>query len=120
MSNEFFNIVTSVLNEGDGQEGFDLPFRYPLKRNNIFKQVIFPASLRRGTKRSEWYVECKPNASNKWAEYRAAAAQLRRNGIPQSQISSEIHVFLNDYPPQTRNINNQQIPNGATNIIYLK
>ena len=115
----FTGIVLSCLFEGEGVEGYDLPVRYPLKDGYVFKRVIFPPSLKLGTPRIVWYVVSKATYSDKWAALRAAAAQLSRNGIKQNAISQNLYPFLNNYPPQTKTVSGQEIPDREKNIIRL-
>lgn len=120
MNFKFEEIVEEVLQEGEGLEGFDLPPRYPLSKNNIFKKIEFPGSLLRGTKNKFWYVECTPVSSNNWAINRAAAAQLRRDGVPQSEMTKQLFKFIKEHPPKVKAINSEVIPDNERNIIFLK
>lgn len=116
----FTEAVLYYLKEGDGVEGYDLPIRYPLAPGRDYKKVTFPASLKYGTKIKVWYVEVKTTASNNWAIYRAAAAQLKRDGVPQKHISQKLYKFVKDFPPTVKLIDTQEIPDNALNVIKLK
>jgi hypothetical protein len=120
MSFNFEQIVKNVLLEGEGLEGFDLPPRYPVSRGNIFKRVLFPGSVLRGTKNRYWYVECASSASDKWAINRAAAAQLRRDGVPQSKIREHLFKFQDENPPTVKTVKSDLIPDNEKNVIVLK
>jgi len=120
MSVNFKQVVSSVLLEGEGLEGFDLPPRYPISSGNVFKKVLFPGSLLRGTKNRYWYVECTPTSANNWAINRAAAAQLRRDGVSQSEISRHLFKFIKENPPTVKAVSSDIIPNNERNVIYLK
>ena len=87
---------------------------------NAFKRVLFPGSLHRGTKNRYWYVECTPTSSDKWAINRAAAAQLRRDGIPQSKIREHLFKFQNENPPTVKTVKSDFIPDNEKNVIVLK
>lgn len=116
----FKEIVLHCLHEGDGVEGYDLPIRYLVKPSRDYKKVTFPASFKYGTKVKSWYIEVNVPSSNNWAIYRAAAAQLRRDGVPQNQITQKIHKFVKEHPPTVKLIDTQEIPNNAPNVIKLK
>lgn len=120
MSSNFEQIVGEVLLEGEGLEGFDLPPRYSVSQGNVIKRVLFPGSLLRGTKNRYWYVECTPSSSDKWAVNRAAAAQLRRDGVHQSKIREQLFKFQRENPPTVKTIKNDLIPDNEKNIIVLK
>ena len=61
-----FNIINSVIEEGDGQEGFDIPPEKKSKR--YFKKVVFPDSIITNERGSIWAVEVKsPQTSDEWA-----------------------------------------------------
>jgi hypothetical protein len=72
-----------------------------------------------GTPLIVWYVESKTSSSNNWASLRAAAAQLLRNGVNKNAITSNIHRFLSNYPPQVKIVSGQEIPDREKNIIRL-
>jgi hypothetical protein len=116
----FKELVLRCLLEGDGVEGYDLPIRYPLVSGRDYKKVTFPASFKYGTKPKVWYIETNITASNSWAIYRAAAAQLKRDGVSQDQITQKIHKFVRDFPPTVKLINTQEIPDNTLNVIKLK
>lgn len=120
MSIEFKQIVNDVLNEGEGLEGFDLPPRYPITRGNIIKKILFPGSVYQGTKNRYWYIECTPSSSNSWAVNRAAAAQLKRNGVQQSEITRQLFKFIRDNPPTVKVVSSDAIPDNESNVVLLR
>jgi hypothetical protein len=120
MSIEFKQIVNGVLNEGEGLEGFDLPPRYPIVKGNIFKKILFPGSVYRGTKNRYWYIECTPSSSNSWAVNRAAAAQLKRNGVQQSEITRHLFRFIRDNSPTVKVVSSDAIPDNESNVVLLR
>jgi|LakMenEpi03Aug12_release.lakeMendotaPanAssembly.Ray.scaffolds.fasta_scaffold2020245_1 hypothetical protein len=113
---DFIKTVKEVLQEGEGLEGFDLPPRYPFNYKNVIKRVILADT----TKKNTWYIETKPLASNNWAIYRAAAAQLKREGTSQENISKKIHSYLRNVTPYIKTITSDMIPDNEKNIIFLK
>ena len=116
----FKQIVLNALTEGEGLEGFDLPPRYPVLKGNIIKRILFPGSMRLGTKNRYWYIECTPSSSNSWAVNRAAAAQLKRNGVQQSEITRHLFKFIRDNPPIVKTVSSDVIPDNESNVIMLK
>lgn len=94
-----FNIINSIIEEGDGQEGFDVPSEKKSKK--FFKKVVFPDSRVTNERGSTWAVEVKsPQVSDEWAINRAAAAQLRRLTSKLKQTSTDIHRLKKNHPPR--------------------
>lgn len=120
MSIGFKQIVNDVLIEGEGLEGFDLPPRYPILKGNIIKRILFPGSIHLGTKNRYWYIECTPSSTDSWAVNRAAAAQLKRNGVQQSDITRHLFKFIRDNLPTVKTVSSDTIPDNESNVVLLK